>query len=139
MKKRKQSGFILIFFILSISITFLTWISLSSSNVFEYIDLKSDFKNNRDYLNNNILCADQFVNIFIKSRYNLNIIDKKYFFTRNLFLDDDYLCTIKDIDIFYVNNKINRIFFIIDDFAFEYKFENGFVNFRKSFNLFEYE
>ncbi len=139
MKNKKQSGFILIFFILSISITFLTWISLSSGNVFEYIGLKSNFKIDRDLLNNHILCADQFINISIKSKHRLNIINNSYSFTRSLFLDDDHICYINNINISIINNKIDKVFFIINDFAFEYRFKNGFVFFKKSFNLFEHE
>jgi hypothetical protein len=45
------------------------------------------------------------------------------------------LCEIDSINIIKENSGIKSIFFIINDFSFEYQFENGFVNFVKSFNI----
>ena len=139
MKKRnieKQSGFITLFFILGISFTFLTWISLSSERVFEYINIKNEFIKNRLYLYNHTLCADAFMNNLIKSKYNLDFVNNEYIFYRGLYFNDEYICHIKNINIVLVNNSISTIFFISEGFGFEYKLKNGFVNFGKSFNLF---
>ena len=133
--KHKQTGFITLFFILGISFTFLTWISLSSERVFEYIYIKSEFTKNRDVLHNHILCSDAFMNILIGSRYNLSFIDQAYSFDRNLYFADSYKCEIKSINIVKENTSFKHIFFISGDYSFEYKLKNGFINFSKSFRL----
>jgi hypothetical protein len=135
-KKIQQSGFIALFFVLGISFTFLTWISLSSEKVFEYIHIKNDFINNRDILHNTVLCADSFVSNFIGSRYNLDFSGDKYDFHKNLYFKDRYFCQIKEIKVIYKDNYLDKILFILGDFAFEYQFKNGFVNHIKTFNLF---
>lgn len=134
--KQQKNGFITLFFILGISFTFLTWISLSSERVFEYIYIKGDFIKNRTTLLDHMLCADAFMNILIGSRYNLSFIDQTYDFNRNLYFADDYKCQISYIKIVNENTDIKHIFFISGDFSFEYILKNGFVNFSKSFNLF---
>ncbi len=91
---------------------------------------------NRIILQNNILCADSFINNFIGSKYNLNFINNNYIFNRNLYFMDDYRCEIENINIVQVDMDIKNIFFISGDFAFEYKLVNSFVYFIKSFNLF---
>jgi hypothetical protein len=130
-KNKRQRGFIALFFILGISLTFLSWISLSSSRVFEYLDIKSSFVKNRAELQNALLCADAFVNIIIQSKNNLSFLGQEYRFTRTLYVDDGYGCHIQNIQ-----NGPDTIFFIIGDFGFEYQFKNGFVDHITSFNLF---
>ncbi len=134
-KNNLKNGFISLFFILGISLTFLTWISLSSERVFEYINIKNDFIENRLILNENILCADAFINNIIQAKYNINFINNEYIFYRNLYYKDNYLCKVYSIRLYFENESIKGIFFIIDDFAYEYIFEKGFVKFIKSFNL----
>lgn len=135
--KKQQNGFITLFFVLGISFTFLTWISLSSEKVFEYIHIKEDFLKNRESLHNYILCSDAFINILIGSSYNLSFINNEYKFNRNLYFADNYLCEVKNINItFQSDGSVNNIFFILGDFSFEYKLKNGFINLIKSFNLF---
>lgn len=135
-KQTQQSGFIALFFVLGISFTFLTWISLSSEMVFEYIHIKGDFIKNRDSLNDKVLCANSFVDNFINSKYNLDFIGDKYDFYRSLYFKDDYFCQIKGIGIVYQGNSLSKISFTLDDFGFEYGFENGFVKYIKTLNLF---
>lgn len=135
-KKNNQTGFITLFLILGISFTFLTWISLSSERVFEYISIKENFIKNRKVLHNHLLCADSFINILIGSRYNLSFVDNSYKFNRSLYFADNHECNIYNINIVNENEQIKHIFFISDDFSFEYQLENGFVKFSKSFNLF---
>lgn len=134
--KNQQHGFITLFFILGVSFTFLTWISLSSERVFEYIHIKNTFTIQRSTLHNHILCADAFINILINSRFNLNFTNNNFNFERNLYYVDDSLCSVKSISIIYQDNTIKTIFFIIGEFRFQYQFKNGFVNSMKSFNLF---
>ncbi len=135
-KNTKKHGFITLFFILGISFTFLTWISLSSQRTFEYISIKKEFTSNRSKLHNNLLCADYFVNNQIKSDQNNTFLDNKYIFVRNMYFEDDYICHINSIDIVYENLKIKQIFFIIDNYMYKYGFENGFVKFVISSNIF---
>ncbi len=135
-KQHNQNGYITLFFILGISFTFLTWISLSSERVFEYINIKEEFTKNRAILHNHMLCADAFVNILIGSRYNLSFTDQNYEFNRSLYFSDNYKCMINSINIVNENEQIKRIFFISGDYSFEYQLKNGFVNFSKSFNIF---
>ena len=135
-QNKLQNGFIALFFILGISFTFLTWISLSSERVFGYINIKNEFTENRSALHNHILCADAFINVIIGSRYNLSFEANIYEFKRSLYFDDDFLCSITSIDLTYQDNSIKTVFFTIDDFRFEYQFINGFVNSIKSFNIF---
>ena len=130
-KTKRQRGFIALFFILGISLTFLTWISLSSGRVFEYLDIKSSFVKNRAELHNALLCADAFVNIAVQSKNNLSFPGQEYRFTRMLYVDDGYGCHIQNIQ-----NGSDAIFFSVGDFGFEYQFENGFVKHITSFNLF---
>lgn len=134
-KNNLKKGFVSLFFILGISLTFLTWISLSSERVFEYINIKHDFIKNRSILNENILCADAFINNIIQSKYNIDFINNQYIFHRNLYHKDNYLCKVDSIELYFENESIESIFFIVDDFAYEYIFEKGFVKFIKSFNL----
>lgn len=137
MKKiTKQHGFITLFFILGISFTFLTWISLSSQRTFDYIRIKNEFIYHRSKLHNNLLCADSFVNNQIKSDQSDTFIDNKYVFIRNMYYKDVYMCHIDSINIVYENYKIKHFFFIIDDYMYKYSFENGFVKFVNSSNLF---
>ncbi len=137
MKKiTNNQGFITLFFILGLSFTFLTWISLSSERVFEYISIKADFIDNRKSPHDTILCADAFINSMIGSQYNLTFVDNSYTFKRMLYFSDEAICTIKDIQVTYQDIKIKTIFFRIGEFSFEYQFKNGFVNSIKSFNLF---
>lgn len=134
--QNKQNGFITLFFILGISFTFLTWISLSSERVFEYIHIKEEFFKNREILHDHILCADAFINTLIDSRYSLSFINNTYKFDRNLYFSDNQTCEVKNINIIFDTvGSIKTIFFISGDFSFEYQFKNGFVNFIKSFNL----
>ncbi len=133
--KKEEHGFIALFFILGISFTFLTWIALSSERVFQYIDIKGEFVRNRSVLHENMLCADAFVDIFIASRYNLNFVDNSYTFVRNLYLVDNFICKPKGIGMHFENESLTSIFFILDEYAFEYGFKNGFVNSTKSFHL----
>jgi hypothetical protein len=135
-KQNKQNGFITLFFILGISFTFLTWISLSSERVFEYIYIKEDFLKNRGIIHNHILCADSFIDNLIGSRYNLSFINNFYEFNRNLYFTDNHKCQIKSISIINNSDDTRLIFFISGDFSFEYILKNGFVNFSKSFILF---
>jgi hypothetical protein len=134
-KQTQQSGFITLFFVLGISFTFLTWISLSSEMVFEYIHIKGYFMKNRDSLNNTVLCADSFVENFINSKYNLDFVEDEYSFYRGLSFKDDYICQIKGINVIYQGNGLHKIFFILDDFSFEYGFEYGFVKYIKTLNI----
>jgi len=136
MKTKKQSGFIALFFILSISFTFLTWISLSSERVFEYIEIKKIFNNNKKRAYDIVSCANVFINNNIKSRYSLSIKDQSYSFYRNLQFDDDYVCQVDYIDIIFTDSSIDKIIFTIDGFRFEYMFKKGFVDFIKSSALF---
>ncbi len=134
--KQHKNGFIALFFVLGISFTFLTWISLSSERVFQYIYIKKEFFKNRTTLHNHLLCSDAFVNILIGSRFNLNFIGQAYDFDRNLYFADSHKCNIKKISITFDNNtSLKHIFFISDDYSFEYQLKNGFVNFSKSFRL----
>ncbi len=134
--KQHKNGFITLFFVLGISFTFLTWISLSSERVFEYIYIKEEFVKNRTTLHNHILCSDAFMNILIDSKYNLSFIDQKYDFDRNLYFADNHKCQIRNISITFDNNtNFKHIFFISGDYGFEYQLKNGFVNFSKSFRL----
>ena len=135
-RKKQQSGFIVLFFVLGISFTFLTWISLSSEIVFEYMYIKSAFINNRDILNDVALCSNAFINNLINSRYNLDFSNREYSFYRNSYFSDQYICHIKDIYIIYDNGNIDEVLFILGDFSFKYKFKNGFINYFKTFNLF---
>lgn len=134
--KKQQNGFITLFFILGVSFTFLTWISLSSERVFGYIHIKDSFTTHRSTLHNHLLCADAFINILINSRYNITFTNNTYDFKRNLYYTDNSSCNIKSISILYQDNTIKSIFFIIGNYSFEYQFKNGFVNSIKSFNLF---
>ena len=135
MKKHhtEQKGFIALFFILGLSFTFLTWISLSSERIFEYIAIKEDFTNTRKLPHDTTLCADAFINIMTGSQYNLTFVDNLYVFKRMLYLADDTVCTITDIQVTFQDYKIMAIFFRINDFAFRYQFKNGFVEHIKSF------
>ncbi len=132
----EQHGFITLFFILGVSFTFLTWISLSSERVFGYIRIKDDFIASRSVLHDHILCADAFINIVIESRHNLSFNGGIYNFKRNLYFVDDFSCNIKSISSTHEDNTIKTVFFTIGEFRFEYQFKNGFVNSIKSFNLF---
>jgi hypothetical protein len=135
-QKQNKNGFIALFFILGISFTFLTWISLSSERVFEYTHIKTEFIKNRTILQNHILCSDAFMNILIGSRYNLSFKDQSYGFDRNLYFADNHKCEIENISITFDNDTgFKHIFFISGDYSFEYKLKNGFVNFSKSFRL----
>lgn len=135
-KNNNKNGFITLFFILGISFTFLTWISLSSERVFEYLHIKEEFSQNRQILHNHVLCADSFVNSVIDSRYSLNFIGNSHQFNRSLYFADNYPCEIKNINVvFDTSGSIKSIFFISGDYSFEYQFKNGFVNFIKSFNI----
>lgn len=138
MKKHhtQQKGFITLFFILGLSFTFLTWISLSSERVFEYIRLKVDFADTRKLLHDTTLCADAFVDIMVSSQYNLTFVDNSYTFKRVLYFTDDTVCIVTGIQVIYQDSKIKTIHFRIGDFAFEYQFKNGFVDSIKSFNIF---
>ncbi len=135
-QNKSQKGFIALFFILGISFTFLTWVSLSSERVFEYINIKNIFTSNRSLVHNHMLCADAFINILIDSRYNLTFSGNVYNFKRSLYYSDEFLCQVKSISVVYQNNSIKTVFFIIADFGFEYQFKNGFINHIKSFNIF---
>jgi len=125
----------MLFFILSISITFLIWIAVSSERVFEYVYMKRDFFKNRSFVHDKVLCADTFINNVIKSDYNNSFPSGKHTFIRNLYLKDTYICNIQGINIVMENNNMYEIFFIIDDYMFNYKFKNGFVDFVISFKL----
>ncbi len=134
--KKLQSGFVALFFVLGISFTFLVWISLSSERVFQYVYIKRDFSKHRTKVYNTLLCSQMFINNLIKSDYNTSFIDNKYSFYRRSTFDDLHMCNIEDIQITYLDVKIDKILFIIDQYRFEYKFKNGSVNSIKSFNLF---
>ena len=137
MKKRKtESGFITLFFILGISFTFLSWISLSSERIFEYVSIKKEFARNRSTLQGYILCADSFVDNTIRSRYSLKVVGGIYDFNRSLYFADNYICHISDIRFIYQSNSVSTIFFISGGFTFEYQFKNGFVDYIKSSALF---
>jgi hypothetical protein len=135
-KQTQQSGFITLFFVLGISFTFLTWISLSSEKVLEYIHIKDSFTKSRDSLKNIVLCADSFVDNFINSKYNIDLTKGEYYFYRGLYFKDDYFCKIEDIKLDYQGNSLYKIFFILGDYSFEYTFENGFVKYVKTSSLF---
>jgi len=137
MKKQhaNQKGFIALFFILGLSFTFLTWISLSSERVFEYISLRANFADTRNLLHSTTLCADAFINNVIGSQYNLTFVDNLYTFKRMMYFNDDAICTVRDIRVAYQDIKIKTIFFRIGDYSFEYQFKNGFVDHIRSFNI----
>jgi len=130
-----EKGFIALFFILGISFTFLTWISLGSERVFEYLQVKKDFVQVRAELHHHVLCADSFVRIMIASDYNLTFVDNSFSFDRHAYFDDEGRCQVSDIRMVRVNEHIDKIFFISEDFSFEYQFKNGFVNHILSFKL----
>ena len=132
----KKKGFVTLFFIFSISVSVLTLISLSTEKAFNFISIKQDFYKNRRYLHDKVLCSDVFINILIESDYNLDFIDHKYDFKRNISLTDEYMCHIENINIKYLDGLVYNIFFICDGFGFEYIYENGFIKYIKSFNLF---
>lgn len=135
-KNNNKNGFITLFFILGISFTFLTWISLSSERVFEYVYIKEEFSQNRQVLHNHVLCADSFVNNVMDSKYSISYINNTHSFNRSFYFNDNYPCQIKNINtVFDTTSSIKSIFFISGDYSFEYQFKNGFVNFIKSFSL----
>ncbi len=136
LNKDRQKGFIVLFFIISVSISLLTIISLGTERVFDYVYIKTDFYKNRQYLYEKLICADLFINLFIKSDYNIDIIDNKYNFYRNIHISDEYICYIENIDIKYIDNSLNSVFFISGGFGFKYIYKNGFVKYIKSFKLF---
>ena len=136
-KKQYRQGFITLFFVLGISFTFLTWIALSSHQVFEYIQIKKEFIKNRSALQNQVLCADAFINNYIKSRYNLGLTGNTFTFNRSLYFSDDYTCQIKNIAVYYnTGNVLGMVSFISGDFSFSYNFKNGSIFYSKSFNIF---
>jgi hypothetical protein len=132
-KKHHQSGFIALFFILGISFTFLTWITLTSEHVFEYIAIKREFIKNRTVLEDRLLCADVFTNNMVKANFNLDFTGGIYSFYRGEYFADSYVCQINSISVVYNGNKIDELFFISGDFSFDYKFKNGYIYFIKSF------
>jgi hypothetical protein len=134
MKKHEQ-GFIALFFILSISFTFVAWISLASERVFEYLRIKKDFDQSKVVLYDHMLCADVFVRTMIASDYNMTFVDNSFDFKRHAFFYDTGMCHISDIQVVQKNEGMDKILFISGDFAFEYRFENGFVNHILSFKL----
>lgn len=134
--RKQQQGFITLFFILGLSFTFITWISLSSERVFEYVHIKESFAKHRSVLHEHMLCADAFITILINSRHNLSFPENTYTFKRNLYFSDNFECSVKSIGTNYENGAIDSVFFTIGDFRFEYRFKNGFVNSIKSSDLF---
>lgn len=135
-RQNQQQGFIALFFILGISFTFVTWISLSSERVFEYVRIRARFIEHKEQLHNTVLCADAFVDVFLESRYNLVFSNGAYDFTRSLYFSDEYPCHISDIRTVFIGNSLSQVFFRIDRFSFEYQFKNGFVEHITSFNIF---
>ena len=135
MKKVKQDGFIALFLILSISITLIFYTYLSSERVFNYIDVKKDFYKNRSYVQNLSICADVFMNNLIKSDFNIDFINNSYSFDRNFDFQDDYICHISDIKYFYEGINIHEVDFKIDHRLFKYQFKNGFLDFKKPWEL----
>jgi hypothetical protein len=134
--KKQHSGFIALFFVLGLSFTFLTWISLSSERVFEYVRLKAAFLEHRSVLHDRILCADGFINILIRSRYNLHLTGDSYDFERGMYFLDEVTCHITSVSFLYEDTIVKSVFFTISGFRFEYQFKNGFVDSIRSFNLF---
>ena len=92
-----QKGFIALFFVLGISMTLLTWLSLSSSRLFEYIHMKQEFKHVHQSVTDLISCADRVIDMEIRSHFlprpaNFGIY-------RNLFLGDTKLCQVSERNV----------------------------------------
>ncbi len=132
--KGYRSGFVALFFILSVSTIFLFYIYLSSERVFEYIRIKDVFSDNKLKAYDLLTCADSFVNNLIRSDFNIHLNDI-YSFSRNMYFDDDYICYIEGIDI-YSSDDMDVINFIINNKHFKYILKDGFVDFNNNSKLF---
>ncbi len=60
-------GFVALFFTLGVSSILLTYVSLSSTNLFRFIRAREDFKGVRATIQNTLQCADQYVNALVRT------------------------------------------------------------------------
>lgn len=110
MNKQKQSGFIMLFFVLSISVTMLLWIGVSSSDLFAYIKKRKDFEVYRDGVADLISCADVVISRWINDDIPVGNIDVY----RQLYAGDRFVCKVYDFKKTTVDVSTYKIQFTID-------------------------
>ncbi len=110
MNKQKQSGFIMLFFVLSISVTMLLWIGVSSSDLFAYIKKRKDFEVYRDGVAELISCADVVISRWINNDMPVGSIDM----FRQLYVGDRFVCKVYSLKKTTIDISTYKIQFTID-------------------------
>lgn len=89
-----KRGFISLIFVLGVSATLMTWIGLSSAQVFDFIRADKTYKNDLAHTEELITCADAVIDKEV--REGLFSHDAGYSMVRNLYLDDVVSCSVTD-------------------------------------------
>lgn len=122
--KQKQSGFIMLFFVLSISVTMLLWIGVSSSDLFAYIKKRKDFEVYRDGVADLISCADTVISRWINNDMSVGSTDVY----RQLYVGDRFVCKVYDLKKTTIDISTYKIEFVVDHkLAVSVSVYNGFV------------
>ncbi len=86
-----KKGFITLFFVLGISSMLLTWVIISSTSVFEYLDSKKRFDSYYMSALQDTTCADTFIDYTLRGYMSSG-------FYRQLFYGDTVFCEITDVE-----------------------------------------
>lgn len=116
MKKTHNQGFIALFIASAISITLMTLVILSTSDVFDYVDAKKQFDALYTDIQSDIWCADEFIDILQYAPWDF-IDMPTYDFTRMLYLEDTTVCHVSNIQVEVgPSNEYSHFSFTIDQY-----------------------
>lgn len=113
-KQNTKKGFIALFYTLSISMILLTYVSVSSASVFDFMRVREGFNLNRESRTKTIKCADDFIDMFIRSHYEV-------------FIESNQYCNISNIKVVQINRDIMNLSFKSDDIYVKGVIKNGFI------------
>ena len=107
----RQQGFISLIFVLGICMTLTTWVGVSSSQVFTYIQARKTFQLHRDGLRSILACSDVVLDREIRT--HLLNRDMTYDIDRALYIDDMVRCRVSDKNIIRYSSERAEISFNI--------------------------
>lgn len=106
-----QKGFISLIFVLGICMTLTTWVGISSSQVFAYIQARKVFQLHREGIRDILACADVVLDGEIRTHlYNKDIT---YEIARALYVDDMVRCHVSDKNVTQYSPEQAEIFFSV--------------------------
>lgn len=107
----RHQGFISLIFVLGICMTLTTWVGISSSQVFAYIQARKVFQQYRDGLRSVLACADVVLDREIRT--HLQNVDNAYDIDRALYIDDMVQCRVSDKNVVWHSPERANIFFSV--------------------------